>query len=308
MENIDVLCVGVACYDFYFVVDHHPQPDEKTTADAFQSCGGGPAANAAVLIAKMGLKAAFQGYLGIDALGDLHFQELEQAGVQTDWVVRGDNPTPVSTVWVKPNGERSLVNYRVRNAALGNSRVDFSKMRPKVILFDGHEPALSKDLVESARVEGIKTILDAGSVNPGTSLLYKEVDYLVCSEKFAKTMSRCTDMREAIAVLFRNNNKNVIITLGEKGLIWKTERGEGERSAFPVEAVDTTGAGDVFHGAFAGCIALSRPWHEALRYASAAAALCCTKLGGRTSIPKIEEVDAFLIARNTTFHPGFPPP
>ena len=293
MKKIDVLCVGVTSYDFYFMSDHHPKPDEKAVAEAFLSCGGGPAANAAIAIAKMGLSVAFAGYLGKDAWGDLHLQELQQAGVQTNWIVRAEKLTPISAVLVKPNGQRSLVNYRVANSALETERIDFSNIKPKVILFDGHEPHLSVDLLKRAQAEGIKTILDAGSVNPGTSLLYEKVDYLICSEKFAEEITNMDNMENALEELFQFN-KNVLITLGNKGLIWKTDEGEGKLKAFSVMAVDTTGAGDVFHGVFAGCIALGKGWNDILEFSSAAAALSCTKPGGRTSIPTINEIEDFL--------------
>jgi sulfofructose kinase len=293
MGAIDVLTVGVAAYDLYFAVDRHPRPDEKRVAESFLSCGGGPAANAAVTVAKMGLKAAFSGYLGRDAFGDLNIQELEAAGVRTEWVVRGHDPTPISSVWVKPDGRRALVSYRPPGAGLDRERVDLQGIAPKVILFDGHEPALSASLLERAREGGITTILDAGSVHPGTSRLYNKVDYLICSQEFSASMTGKEDHLEALAELSRHN-ENVVITLGEEGLVWKRPNREGALAAFSVDAVDTTGAGDVFHGAFAGCVAARRSWDETLKYASAAAALSCTAPGGRVSIPCIEEVDSFL--------------
>ena len=109
---IDVLCVGNASYDLIFSVAHHPDEDEKISALGFVSCGGGPAANAAVTIAKLGFKAAFAGYLGQDIYGEKHYQELRQYGINTNLIIRGDSPTPLSTILVKPNGKRALVNYK----------------------------------------------------------------------------------------------------------------------------------------------------------------------------------------------------
>lgn len=297
MKNIDVLCVGVTSFDFYFMVDHHPGPDEKTIADAFLSCGGGPAANAAVTAAKMGLSVAFVGYLGNDVWGDLHIEELKKAGVQTDWIARGNNPTPISTVLVKPTGCRSLVNYRMTDVAIEDTDLDLFDITPKVILFDGHEPKLSSALIERVHNEDTRTILDAGSVNPGTLLLYNKVDYLVCSEKFAEEITGYNNMNDALEKL-SNQNENVVITLGEQGLIWKTKIGQGKLKAYSIVAVDTTGAGDVFHGAFAGCLAMGKDLQEILKYSSAAAAISCTKPGGRTSIPIIKEVENFITTKN----------
>jgi sulfofructose kinase len=109
--DVDVLCVGHASYDFVFAVDHHPKADEKTFAEKFISCGGGPAANAAVTVSRLGFKSAFAGYLGNEYFGQRHLEEFSQAAVNTDLIVRGDSPTPVSTILAKPDGQRTLVNY-----------------------------------------------------------------------------------------------------------------------------------------------------------------------------------------------------
>ena len=142
MTDVDVLCVGVTSFDLVFSVDHHPLADEKTLANALLSCGGGPAANAAVTVSKLGLNSAFCGYLGNDVFSDLHFKELQLANVNTDLLVRGQQRAPISTVLVKPNGDRSLVNYR-SSKPLTRSDIGRIKIHPKVILFDGHEPEIS---------------------------------------------------------------------------------------------------------------------------------------------------------------------
>lgn len=293
MHHIDVLCVGATSYDFVFRVDHHPEPDEKTAADAFIRCGGGPAANASIMVSRMGLKAAFAGYLGSDLFGRLHLEELHAAGVNTDLIVRGAYPTPVSGVLVKPSGDRSLINYRVADTVLHPECIDVSDIRPQVILFDGHEPELSLALLREARATGIKTVLDAGSLNRGTALLFDKVDYPVCSERFAYDFTGAALPDSAMDRL-SSYTPCVVITLGRDGLIWKNAGGGGRIPAFPVEAVDTTGAGDVFHGAFAGSLALGKKWEEILMYSSAAAALCCSRFGARTGIPSGAEVDRFL--------------
>ena len=293
MIDIDVLCVGATSYDLVFQVDHHPQSDEKTVAGAFLRCGGGPAANASVMVARMGLKSAFAGYLGSDIFGQLHLEELQAAGVDTRLVVRGDRPTPLSTVWVKPSGERALVNYRPAGSPLQPGEVDFRDVSPRVILFDGHEPGISLPLLGKAAAGGIATVLDAGSVNPGTLMLWDKVGFLVCSETFAREFTGESTPGQALETL-AGRHPCVVMTLGAAGLIWAREGKRGSLSAFAVEARDTTGAGDVFHGAFAGCLAQGMGWGETLRYAGAAAALCCTRIGARTGIPDGAEVERFL--------------
>jgi sulfofructose kinase len=284
--EVDVLCVGHASYDLVYSVPHHPGEDEKMVADSFISCGGGPAANAAVMVAKLGLSSAFVGYLGHDLYGEIHCQELIDNAVVVDKIVRGPSPTPLSIVLVKPDGKRALINYKGETRQLPEGAVDFSAIKAKVILFDGHEPYISTPLAKFAKGQGIPTVLDAGSVHDGTLALMDKVDYLVCSEKFALQLGG--DEKTALSRL-AETAPNVVITLGEKGLIWQQGKRRGALPAFSVNVVDTTGAGDAFHGAYAAALTQGMNWKETLIYASAAGALCCTKAGARLGLPDYNE-------------------
>jgi sulfofructose kinase len=296
-QPIDVLCVGAATYDLVYSVDRHPGPDEKIRANSFIGCGGGPAANAAVTVARLGLQAAFVGYLGKDIFGNAHLDELRQVGVHTDLVARGEHSSALSVVMVKPDGSRALVNYRKPESFLAAGSVDCSAVDTKVILFDGHEPNISPPLARAARQRGISTVLDAGSIHQGTEALAGLVDYLVCSEQFGFDFTGEATEARALAKL-SSYAPNVIITRGDKGLVWKSASGSGHLDAFKVKAIDTTGAGDVFHGALAACLALNKGWLESLSYASAAGALCCMKTGARLGIPAREKVEEFLAVQN----------
>jgi sulfofructose kinase len=289
--EIDVLCVGHASYDLVFSVPHHPDEDEKMVAEQFLSCGGGPAANAAVQIAKLGLKSAFAGYLGNDLYGDKHYQELVDYGVAVDWLVRGSSPTPISTILVKPDGKRALINYKGETLPLPENAIDFTTVNPKVVLFDGHESRISVDFVKHLLQRKIPMVLDAGSVHEGTQALVQIVDYPVCSEKFALQWAGSID--NALTQLAKLSNY-AVITLGERGLVWQHGKERGELPAFNVNAVDTTGAGDAFHGAFAAALASGMNWNAVLKYASAAGALCCTKAGARLGLANYQEHQGLL--------------
>ncbi|MCF6172771.1 MAG: carbohydrate kinase family protein, partial [Campylobacteraceae bacterium] len=126
---------GYACYDLVFSVDKHPGSDEKIVANELLQCGGGPAANAAIAVAKLGLKAAFVGYLGNDLYGQMHLQEMHQHHVNTQGVILGLEPTPLSTVLVKPDGQRALINYKGDAQALSAETIDVSFCKAKTILF-----------------------------------------------------------------------------------------------------------------------------------------------------------------------------
>lgn len=290
--TFDLLCIGHASYDLIFSVPHHPGEDEKMVADSLLSCGGGPAANAAVTAARLGFRAAFAGYLGRDLYGDSHLVELAAAGVDCRAVLRGASPTPLSTILVKPDGKRALVNYKGDTQALPAGSIDFSVSHAKAVLFDGHEAQLSLDYVHQATNPAI-TMLDAGSLHAGTEALLDKVDYLVASEKFALQFAGNID--SALRRL-AERAPVVVITLGEHGLVWQRGQESGRLAAPPIVALDSTGAGDAFHGALAAVLTTDMSWQDALRYASVAGALCCSKIGARTGLPSVREHRAVFAA------------
>lgn len=292
-RTMDVLCVGHASYDLTLLVDHHPGRDEKCFATGMSACGGGPAANAAVTVARLGGSSGLVAYLGEDFHGCRHMEELEAEGVHTGFIVRGSHPTPLSVILVKPDGARTVVNHKASTPFLESFALDLSICGPRVMLFDGHEPRISRTLAQSARSAGIPTVLDAGSVHEGTVELAPVVDYLVASERFARLFTSREEPRRAIEAL-GEIAPCAVITLGERGLVWSKGDAFGEVPAFSVSAIDSTGAGDVFHGALALGIARSMQLPAILRYASATAALACMKIGARTGIPRGDEVEDFL--------------
>lgn len=296
---MDVLCLGIACYDLIFSVDRHVGPDEKARASALTSCGGGLAANAAMTVARLGHSVAFAGYLGQDLYGDEHLHELNAAGVDTRLVVRGQWPTSLSAIFVKPDGARTLVNYGGGQDPPVADAFQLDRCRARAVLVDGHHPAVAVPLVEQARAAGIPTVLDGDAPSEGARALMEKVEFLVASERFARDVSGQDDPAVALAGLSAHA-PSAIVTLGERGLIWRNRAdcrfgaSAGSFPGFAVAAVDTTGAGDAFHGAFAAGLSQGMAWPELLRYASAVGALCCTKKGARLGIPNRAEVKAFL--------------
>ncbi|MCX7075313.1 MAG: PfkB family carbohydrate kinase [Methylococcales bacterium] len=300
---IDVLCVGHASYDFIFTVDYHPKSDEKVFANDFLGCGGGPAANAAVQIARLGGTTAFAGYLGKDLYGEKHLQEFIESGVDSSLIIRGNFPTPLSTILVKPDGERCLINYKGQTQPLLENTIDFSHINPTVILLDGHEPDISLPLAENAQKANIPIVLDAGSLNPSTYALLSKVDYAVCSEKFALQLAGNVEVAlQQISDLA----PTVVITLGEKGLIWKKGNKQGKLNALIIDAIDTTGAGDAFHGAFAYGVAVNMDWDELLIFSSVAGSLCCQKMGARLGLANLSEMNSACYQYHDTFAKSIP--
>jgi sulfofructose kinase len=290
--NIDVLCVGMASYDLIFRVARPLAEDDKSAASSLTQSGGGPAASASIAVSRLGLTSAFAGYLGRDPFGDYLLNDFAAANVNIDLLVRGSAPTSISAVFVTPSGKRSLVNYRAPEPIPAGA-LDVSNVYAKVILFDGHEPEISIPLLERAGRCKAETVLDAGSVHDGTRKLADRVDYLVASQKFASDFTGEPDLADALVALSRLA-PSVVVTVGERGLYWYHENQSGRFPAFRVDAVDTTGAGDAFHGAFAACLARKWDWKTTLNFSSAAAAISCTQLGGRPGLPTQQQVQSFL--------------
>jgi sulfofructose kinase len=299
---MDVLCVGHAAWDISVFVPGYPAENSKCEIDTMIECGGGPAANAAYLLSRWGIACALAASLGDDCYGERIVRELADTGTDVSLVRQSpEDVTPVSIILVNQgSGSRTIVNRKVTHpsALLSLSPPPAWSPLPKVLLFDGHELAAS---LEALRLfPQAKSVLDAGSLREGTRVLADRVDYLVSSERFARQHTGLSDLdtpeqqRAAVAALHRLNGRPVVITLGERGLVFGTGDDVQCLPAFPVRSVDTTGAGDVFHGAFAYGILARLPWLETLRLASAAAALSVTVRGGRTSIPTLAQVREML--------------
>jgi sulfofructose kinase len=298
---MDVLCVGHAAWDISFFLDGFPAENSKLEIRSMIECGGGPAANAAYLLARWGVASALAASVGADAYGDRIADELAAAGCDVAWLDR--NPagvTPVSGILVnQQNGSRTIINRK----ASGGSPLRLKSPPPhagasRVMLFDGHELDASQQALEL--FPDALTILDAGSLREGTRELARRVDFLVSSERFACQFSGLPDLAshenqaKAIAALYAWNGKPVVITRGERGMLHGTSEGFQHYPAFSVQAVDTTAAGDIFHGAFAYGILTGLPIDETLRLSAAAAAISVTIRGGRPSIPDLAQVREML--------------
>jgi len=177
-------------------------------------------------------------------------------------------------------------------------------LAPRLLLFDGHQPEASLQALEL--FPAARTLLDAGSRRSGTELLAPRVEFLVPSETFAQAMTGVADLdtpedrRRCLDRLHALNRREVAVTLGERGVAY-LEGGQARHlPAFPVRAVDSTGAGDIFHGAFAYGVLQGWALAELVRFAAMAAALSVTRSGARASIPALAEVRAALSARSAS--------
>lgn len=314
----DVICVGLACVDLTLEVPHHPAPDEKLRAISRLVAPGGPAAVASAQIARLGGRAAFAGLLGDDAFGRILRAAFVAEGIDTAALsVAPAFETPLAAILVKPDATRSVVSHRpsppaefVTNLVTNHSNTLFTNnLIPKdnvtnlvtlpaarVFLADGHRPEWNIAVIDHARSLGVPLVLDAGSLNDSTRELATAADHVVASETYARAVFAGRDPAAPDADLasLGRPGATVVVTLGARGLAWQTPGARGLLRAARIRAVDTNGAGDAFHGAYALGLALGLPLSEMLRQATAVGALACTRPGAWPALPNAAELAAFL--------------
>ncbi len=298
--DLDVLCLGLLCADLVFTVPHHPAPDEKLRATARQLAPGGPAAVAAAQITRLGGRAAFAGLIGDDPFAAILRAALAAEDIDTSALLTlPDHPTPLATLLVKPDATRAVISHR---PAPRQSVTNLVTLPPaRVLLADGHRPEWTPALLAHARATAAPLVLDAGSWSDSIRELAPHADHLVASEACARSAlsdrdPATTPPAEIRAALLARPDATVIVTLGARGLAWQTTAEHGARPAFRINAVDTAGAGDAFHGAYALGLARGLALPDLLRSASAAGALACTRPGAWSSLATSADVDALLAA------------
>jgi sulfofructose kinase len=297
---IDVLCIGHAAYDVSLFVEEFPAENSKRETDALLQSGGGPAANAACLLSSWGSRCAFAGLVGDDDYGRRIREEFTTAGADISLLeLQPGHDTPLSFILVnQKNGSRTIVNRKAQKRALEISEAKLSALSPRMLVFDGHE--LPASLTALQAFPDAISILDAGSWREGTAKLAGLVDYLVTSEPFALQAGGVASLggdearRSCVRELRDRFGAITIVTLGENGLIADDGSGFLHLPAYPAKAVDTTAAGDIFHGALVFALASEMAFEDSLRFAAMAAALSVRVAGGRASIPPLDQVKEAL--------------
>lgn len=286
-----LLAIGHAALDRVVQVDVFPRADEKAQVTPLTHGGGGPAATAMVTVARMGGRGILCAALGQDAAGEDIRDELQSEGVDTEPMqMRAGCRSPLSYVVVEQQTASRTIFWDRGNAP---------RLRPDEIpaglvegaaalLVDGHQIQAQRAAAQRARQAGVPVVLDGGSLRPSTRELLELTDHAVVSERFARDW--CGETGEkGLRALQAAGPAVAVITLGERGCIG-TEGGETLAiPALPVSAMDTNGAGDVFHGAY--LIGLERGFSllQRLQLAAAAAGLACRTAGARPGIPGLEE-------------------
>jgi len=294
-----VLCIGMPVRDLTFRIDGLPERGFKVNASHFDEICGGNALNGAIGIVRLGGRASICGPMGDakETSSKYIFEKLGHEGIETRHIVHMPGlVTPISNIMIDPSGERTIVTFR--DPELWKVQLPPSDELLKdchAILTENRCAEFCTDLCAEARRRGIPVIVDVDRTMSMREGLLTASSHLVFSSEALQATAGVADDAEALKKIARLTPSFLAGTRGALGTLWLDDNGNLQQTpAFPVHTVDTLGAGDVFHGAFALAVTEQQELPEALRFASAAAALKCTRFGGAFAAPQRAEVEEFL--------------
>ncbi len=287
-----ILCLGHATYDVTLPLDEFPIENTKNRVQERIECGGGPASTAAFLLGCWGADVYFAGIVGNDYYGHKIKEEFEKANVKTDYLELRDNHNTTSSVVLanKANGSRTTFAYKPKKVVMNPFTLNFT---PDVILIDGQEYERSLEILNN--YPNALTVIDAGRDRPEVIHLCKLVKWVACSKDFAEKVSGLKidyndfeSLKKVYKKLKEMFNNEVVITLEDKGCFYNNEI----INSVKIKSVDSTGAGDIFHGALTYYLASGYDAINALKLANYAGAISVSRIGTRNSIPTKEEMEA----------------
>lgn len=296
-SGVGVLCVGIATLDHVYALAEMPRRATKYRATDFRAVGGGIAATAAVAVARLGGRAQLVTRLGDDSIGDAILGELAAYGVDCALSNRfAGRSSSISAVLIDAAGERLIVNYLDPALPLEAAWTPDIPPHTRVVLADTRWPRGAAAMLGKAKRAGALAILDGDA--PGCDLeMLRAASLVAFSAECLADVAPAADVGASLARAEEICGASVLVTDGGRGAWWREAGALRHMPAFQVEAVDTLGAGDVFHGALALALGEGRSMDEAVRFASAAAAIKVSRFGGRAGAPTRAETDAFLARR-----------
>lgn len=296
----DVVGLGLNAVDDLCVVPKFPEFNTKVRYLSIQRQGGGQVATAMVALARWGLKTRYMGKVGDDDKGRFSLESIRAEGVDVSHVLMepGASSQYAFIIVDATNGERTIIWDRDERLLYREGELSREAVcSGRVLHLDGHDVAATCRAVEWAREVGIPTVIDVDKMEQGTQEMIRHIDFVIGSRTFPTTLTGIEDPVEALTTLARKVKGFVAMTLGRDGALAMTPEGPIHCPGFPVAAVDTTGAGDVFHAGF--IFGLLQDWElmRILEFANAVAAMKCTEMGGRAGIPTLHQAFTFLTHR-----------
>ncbi len=300
-RDYDVIGVGVCAFDIVVEVEGLPEEDQKTRETRILPQGGGLVGTALVAVARLGGRAAYLGALGDDAFGEFCVRDFEREGVDTRFIARVPGGSVVVAVILADSsaGTRTIFCSTDNWPVLPPESITEGVVsRAAVVHVDNFQPEPALRAARLARSAGIPVTLDLEGQGGRADDLLANCDYAVVPLGFARDRYGEQEPQRAAAALYEEiaacGGRAAVVTAGPRGSVAVHAEGTIRQPAYFVSVADTTGCGDVYHGAFS--LGVARGWEleRIMRVASATAALKCRALGGRRGIPSLEEVEDFL--------------
>ncbi len=309
MENSPkVIGIGHCTVDVICPLDSFPEIDTKTEITGLAVQGGGPSANAMCAAAKLGLRAALVSRLGVDIFGRFARADLLKRDVEcTHLFMDEDARSPLSVVLTESaGGTRTIVVFKGENCTVDPLWLsDGWIMTGDVLHIDGHQLPASMFAAQKFKETGKTVVFDAGSWRTGSEELLSLSDVVIASKIFASRLSENTET--AARKLLEYGPKTAVVTLGAEGAAGVCGEVLVHVPGFEIAVSDTTGAGDVFHGAFIYAHLAGMNLKDSLSFSNAAAAIKCAHMGGRGGLPGAAEVRTFLADRKVAGEFGLEP-
>ena len=293
-----IVGIGACVMDTLVSVPYYPNENTKLRAESSKPAGGGPVATGLVAAAKLGCDAEYIGVLSDDAGGRFLKDDFKKYGVGTDNItVKSGFRSFTSVIWLSAETSSRTCVFDKGNLPplkLNENQIQAVK-NAELLMVDGNEMDAAVEAAKIARENGVKVLYDAGGLYDGVRELLPLADILIPSEEFALNITGCEKAEDAALMLYGTYRPEVVvITQGKKGGIIFDGKSITAYPAFPAKAVDTNGAGDVFHGAFAAAVVKGFDYEKCCYFSSAVSAIKCTGVGARESVPDFETVKIFL--------------
>lgn len=295
-----IVGIGANVYDTLVTLSDMPKEDTKMRADSVKISGGGPCATGLCAAAKLGAKAGYIGNVSKDAAGAFLNADMKSYGVDTSFVSLTDGAAFTSFIWLnKKTASRTCVFDKGSLPPLeltDEQRVYVANA--DILMVDGNELDAAVDAAKVAVENGTKVLYDAGGLYDGVDRLLPYADILIPSAEFALGHTGETDIEAATKSLFdKYNPEIVVVTDGKRGGVMFDGSELKHYPAFQVDAVDSNGSGDVFHGAFAFAVEMGYNYEKCCIFSSAVSAVKCLGIGARESVPSFDRVKEFLKER-----------
>ncbi len=298
LSGIQVVGLGQACVDYLGVIPFYPNEDEKLELTDLTMLCGGPASTALVTLSRLGVRSSFLGSISDDFFGSEILKNLKREKIDISClrIYKGYSSQFAFIAVSREGGKRTIFWHRGSVPHLTPDNVNLSLFpNAQILHVDGLMIGACLFAAQQAKDLGMTVVMDGGTMRQGSKELIQLVDILIACKQFAISLVGAGAPIETALHAFRDlGPSNVVVTMGPEGSIGLNDQEIFRQEAFPVSTVDTTGAGDVYHGAY--IYGLLKKWDmpACMRFASAAAALKCKNLGAQAGIPDLDTIGELM--------------